>query len=54
MDKAYLRRFTYAINFTRPSKPVLEEMWQKSLKANNLPCDEKTVKEAQRKNMLLN
>lgn len=45
MDKAYLRRFTYAINFTRPSKPVLEEMWQKSLKANNLPCDEKTVKE---------
>ena len=45
MDKAYLRRFTYAINFTRPNKPVLEEMWQKSLKANNLPNDEKTVKE---------
>ena len=45
MDKAYLRRFTYAINFTRPNKPVLEEMWQKSLKANNLPHDEKTVKE---------
>lgn len=45
MDKAYLRRFTYALNFTRPNKPVLEEMWQKSLKANNLPCDEKTVKE---------
>ncbi|MBE6452041.1 MAG: AAA family ATPase [Alphaproteobacteria bacterium] len=45
MDKAYLRRFTYAINFTRPNKPVLEEMWQKSLKANKLPCDERTVKE---------
>ncbi len=45
MDKAYLRRFTYAINFTRPNKPVLEEIWQKTLKANNLPCDEKTVKE---------
>lgn len=45
MDKAYLRRFTYAINFTRPNKPTLEDMWQKSLKANNLPHDEKTVKE---------
>lgn len=45
MDKAYLRRFTYAINFTRPNKTVLEEMWKKSLKANKLPCDDKTVKE---------
>lgn len=45
MDKAYLRRFTYAINFPRPQKTVLEEMWRKSLHANQLPHDEKTVKE---------
>lgn len=44
MDKAYLRRFTYAINFTRPKKPVQEEMWRKSLKANNLPADDETTK----------
>jgi hypothetical protein len=45
MDKAYLRRFSYAINFTRPTLPVLQEMWKKSLKSNNLPCDEKTAEE---------
>ena len=45
MDKAYLRRFTYAINFPRPQKTVLEEMWRKSLHANQLSHDDKTVKE---------
>ena len=49
MDKAYLRRFSYAINFTRPSKAVLEEMWQKSLQENNLPCNKKTVETFARK-----
>lgn len=44
MDKAYLRRFTYAINFTRPKKPVQEEIWRKNLKANSLPFDNQTTK----------
>ncbi|MBO6281836.1 MAG: AAA family ATPase [Alphaproteobacteria bacterium] len=44
VDKAYLRRFTYALNFTRPKKTVREEMWQKSLQANNLPADAATAK----------
>lgn len=44
MDKAYLRRFTYAINFTRPKRPVQEEMWRKSLQANNLPSDKEITK----------
>lgn len=44
MDKAYLRRFTYAINFTRPKKSVQEEMWRKNLKINKLPFDDQTTK----------
>ena len=44
MDKAYLRRFTYALKFTCPTKDVIEDMWQKSLKENNLPCDKNMAK----------
>lgn len=44
IDKAFLRRFTYAVNFTRPRKTVREDMWQKCLKANNLPADADTAK----------
>ena len=44
MDEAYLRRFTYAINFTRPKKTVQEEIWRKKLKANSLPFDNQTTK----------
>ena len=44
IDKAYLRRFTYAINFTRPQKNVVEQMWLKSLKANNITQDENIAK----------
>lgn len=44
-DKAFLRRFTYAINFSKPNLKIRTEMWQKSLKAHNLPSDEKTAEE---------
>ena len=45
IDKSYLRRFTYAINFSKPNLKTRIEMWQKSLKAHNLPSDEKTAEE---------
>ena len=45
IDKAYLRRFTYALNFSKPNLKTRIEMWQKSLKANDLPSDEKTAEE---------
>ncbi len=45
IDKSYLRRFTYAVNFSKPNLKTRIEMWQKSLKANNLPSDEKTAEE---------
>ena len=44
-DKAYLRRFTFALNFSKPNLQTRIEMWQKSLKAHNLPSDKKTAEE---------
>ncbi len=49
MDKAYLRRFTYTINFVKPDNKVVQKMWQKSLKENDLPCDEKTAEQFAKK-----
>ena len=37
MDKAFLRRFTYALQFETPTPEVRSRMWQKSLKRNKLP-----------------
>lgn len=44
MDKAYLRRFTYAIKFEKHKQSVRVQMWQKCLNANKLPADEQTAK----------
>ena len=44
MDKAYLRRFTYAIKFEKPKQSVRVQMWQKCLSTNKLPADEQTAK----------
>ncbi len=45
IEKSYLRRFTYALNFSKPNLKTRTEMWQKELKANNLPSDKKTAEE---------
>ena len=45
IDKAYLRRFTFALNFSKPNLKTRTEMWQKSLKAHKLPADKKTAEE---------
>ena len=45
LDKAFLRRFTFAINFSKPSLKTRTQMWQKALKQNNLSNDEKIAKE---------
>ena len=45
IDKAYLRRFTYALNFSKPNLKTRTEMWQKSLKSYHLPADKKTAEE---------
>lgn len=44
IDKAYLRRFTYAVKFEKPKQSVRVQMWQKCLSANKLPADEQTAK----------
>lgn len=44
-DKAFLRRFTYAINFSKPNLKIRTEMWQKSLKSYNLPSNKKTAED---------
>lgn len=43
MDKAFLRRFTFAVNFKRPPKKSVAEIWRKNLRENGLPDDEKTA-----------
>ena len=43
IDKAFLRRFSFAINFSKPTLKTRTQMWQKALKQNNLPDDEKTA-----------
>lgn len=45
IEKSYLRRFTYALNFSKPNLKTRTEMWQKSLKAHHLPSDKKTAEE---------
>ena len=45
IDKAYLRRFSFAVNFSKPNLKTRIEMWQKSLKAHHLPSDKKTAEE---------
>ncbi len=45
IDKSYLRRFTYALNFSKPNLKIRTEMWQKSLKAYDLPADKKIAEE---------
>ena len=45
IDKSYLRRFTYALNFSKPNLKTRTEMWQTELRANNLPSDKKTAEE---------
>ena len=44
-DKAYFRSCTFALNFSKPNLQTRIEMWQKSLKAHNLPSDKKTAEE---------
>ena len=44
MDKAFLRRFTFAVNFKRPPQSTVANIWRKSLHENGLPADEKTAK----------
>ena len=45
IDKAYLRRFTFAVNFSKPNLKTRTEMWQKSLKAHHLPSEKKIAEE---------
>lgn len=45
IDKAYLRRFSFAVNFSKPNLKTRIEMWQKSLKSHKLPSDGKTAEE---------
>ena len=49
MDKAYLRRFTYAIHFETPKLPVREKIWQKNLQNSKLAADTETVKKFAKK-----
>lgn len=49
MDKAYLRRFTYALHFETPKPAVRAQMWQKSLCANRIEADADTVKKFAKK-----
>ncbi len=45
IDKSYLRRFTYALHFRKPTLKTRTEMWQKALKNHHLSADEKTAQE---------
>lgn len=38
LDKAYLRRFTYAVDFHKPGIKERKRIWQKTLKSCALPC----------------
>ncbi|MBR5154407.1 MAG: ATP-binding protein [Alphaproteobacteria bacterium] len=49
MDKAYLRRFTFAIYFLKPDKETIERMWLKSLKENGLVSDISIAKDFSKK-----
>lgn len=40
-DKAYLRRFTYAIDFKKPDLETHTQIWQKTFKQYNLPISRK-------------
>ena len=45
IDKAYLRRFTMVVNFSKPSLKVRTEMWRNSLKNNSFSVDKKTAED---------
>ena len=45
VNKAYLRRFAYSVNFCKPNLKTRTEMWQKNLKIHNLPSDRQTATE---------
>ncbi len=49
MDKAYLRRFTYALHFETPKPEVRAQMWQKSLCENQLTANAEIVKKFAKK-----
>ena len=43
MDKAYLRRFTYALHFETPKPAIRAQMWRKNLCNNHFDADTETV-----------
>lgn len=45
LDKAYLRRFSYAMNFEKPDLAARTKMWQKSFQKNNFQVTAETAKE---------
>lgn len=49
MDKAYLRRFTYAVHFETPKLTVRERIWQKNLQNSRMEADTATVKKFAKK-----
>ncbi len=49
MDKAYLRRFTFAIMFKKPDNKTIQGMWLNCLKENGLTQDENVAKEFSKK-----
>lgn len=44
-DKAYLRRFTYALDFKKPSIDIRKEIFKKTLKQYNIKIDSKKAAE---------
>ena len=52
LDKAYLRRFSYAIKFEKPSLSVRANMWKKEMQKAKIMCDDqKAVDFAKRYNL---
>lgn len=44
-DKAYLRRFTYAMDFKKPSMDTRKEIWKKTLKQYDIKIDDQKAAE---------
>lgn len=45
LDKAYLRRFSYAMNFEKPDLAARTKMWQKSFQKNNFQVTAEIAKD---------
>ena len=45
MDSAFLRRFSYSIHFELPDEKHSVRIWQKALRKNKLPANEKVARE---------